>query len=749
LKNEIVQAQSLLQNSPSQPDKAISILKKYKGYQGQGSWVVFFLLGIAHMQKEEHKQAVKSFQSARKKGGENLEVLHLLSESLISQKEYQKAEEIIAKILNKKENHAKAWKNLGVIYSAQDKYEEAFRALSKSNVFDPSDLETASLAGEVNLKNGKLDDAWKAYDAIMGLEQYSMVAHLGKAKTLLRLKEYDKAIEFLKTAEQIDPVNKEVQILIAEIYLETHQTENAKDRVIQLINRDSADFKSRILLAKCFTVDEDYLRSEEELLLALRDGADPMDILPFYGNAVYQNENYSKQEKNGLLTQVVNKFPVNEVLTYIPEPNQPLDNRPLNIGFLSNDFWDTPNGRMYLELFKYLPKNQFHLFAFASNRENDAISRKISEESEQFKFIFKTSPVEIREQIIKRKIDILIDCTTSYDELIHKTILRKPAPIVLKWLKNATNPLEFNKIDFLLTSSENKSRKESVTDLPEIVLPEVFEANLERTAVHFSKALNEVWYQSVISKSETSKSENIIIESASSEDLELNRRANHLIEKSEENSSKLIPDSFWDGVNTNELADNTVKTTSKFFNDDFTPELLNQIVEETSERLIEYPTDNRAFFVQARALQAMPPVNEIMTDIHSELDEHLKMKSWWFKRAIYNYWFDKVEWLKNDYGIKVSAIVISNKFKKRSVENLRRLSAQLNGIGEIVFVNNGREDSEFEELMPFVTTHVKANGNSGAYLARNLGSIFARGEYLIFVDDDGIPDENFINAHLN
>jgi GT2 family glycosyltransferase len=66
---------------------------------------------------------------------------------------------------------------------------------------------------------------------------------------------------------------------------------------------------------------------------------------------------------------------------------------------------------------------------------------------------------------------------------------------------------------------------------------------------------------------------------------------------------------------------------------------------------------------------------------------------------------------------------------------------------EIIFVKNGM-GSDIHEDHPCVDTHITTAADYGAYRPRNIGAAFAASQYLIFVDDDGIPHKNMIRELL-
>ena len=211
---------------------------------------------------------------------------------------------------------------------------------------------------------------------------------------------------------------------------------------------------------------------------------------------------------------------------------------------------------------------------------------------------------------------------------------------------------------------------------------------------------------------------------------------------------KIFTSEFWDQKITPGITKKIYEFIQRFHSEEFSNELIKQVVDECRDRLRKVPHDNVPFFVQVHALLALSGEEIPDGENTGKLEEALKVKKWIHKTALYKYWFSDVEYRSEISNPKVSAIVISNKFKEKSVENLKRLSAQLEGLGEVILVNNGIPDSEFDPLIEYVDTYVKLNGNSGAYLARNMGAAFAKGDYLLYVDDDGIPDEGMIGAHL-
>ncbi|WP_404343675.1 glycosyltransferase [Vreelandella venusta] len=130
------------------------------------------------------------------------------------------------------------------------------------------------------------------------------------------------------------------------------------------------------------------------------------------------------------------------------------------------------------------------------------------------------------------------------------------------------------------------------------------------------------------------------------------------------------------------------------------------------------------------------------------LKNRLNLIGWGHKTSLYSWWLKTIQ----DYRLsavtkKFTVVVICNKYKKETYENLIELRQQCGSEGEIIFVNNGDHSSKAISLETYADVYIELKDNSGAYLARNIGAAFAAGEILIFVDDDGFPENGMLEAH--
>jgi len=126
----------------------------------------------------------------------------------------------------------------------------------------------------------------------------------------------------------------------------------------------------------------------------------------------------------------------------------------------------------------------------------------------------------------------------------------------------------------------------------------------------------------------------------------------------------------------------------------------------------------------------------------------LDQKGWSHKKKSYKKLLQYIDFRKEINFPAISVIVISWRLHHDTLKNFTILEKQRKHNFVLIFVDNGGKTGEFDKLQPYIDTYVKLRENSGAYLARNIGAVFAKAPILLFLEDDGIPEDNLVAAHL-
>lgn len=108
--------------------------------------------------------------------------------------------------------------------------------------------------------------------------------------------------------------------------------------------------------------------------------------------------------------------------------------RPLRIGLVSGDLRQHPVGYFTETLVNHLDRQQFELHAFATQTEEDALTRRLRSRFTRWHDCNRLSDMELAQHIHAQQIDILLDLAghTRGSHLL--TFALKPAPIQASWL---------------------------------------------------------------------------------------------------------------------------------------------------------------------------------------------------------------------------------------------------------------------------------------------------------------------------
>ena len=130
------------------------------------------------------------------------------------------------------------------------------------------------------------------------------------------------------------------------------------------------------------------------------------------------------------------------------------------------------------------------------------------------------------------------------------------------------------------------------------------------------------------------------------------------------------------------------------------------------------------------------------------LPQALSYIGWAGKFTRYTEVFEYVDRVRPVADPPASAIVISHRLHPDTLECLRILKASAAGRCEVIFVSNGVASGELAAVREVVDIYVHLNQNTGAYIARNIGAVFAAAPVLVFVEDDCVPYANLMEAHV-
>jgi len=102
----------------------------------------------------------------------------------------------------------------------------------------------------------------------------------------------------------------------------------------------------------------------------------------------------------------------------------------------------------------------------------------------------------------------------------------------------------------------------------------------------------------------------------------------------------------------------------------------------------------------------------------------------------------------SDVRPAASVVVVTYNNKEPLLDNLEALKNQTIQNFEIVVIDNNDKIKISEFVVKYDVRYIKLKKNYGLTIGRNVGVKFARGDIIIFLDDDAIPANNFVEEHV-
>ena len=113
-----------------------------------------------------------------------------------------------------------------------------------------------------------------------------------------------------------------------------------------------------------------------------------------------------------------------------------------------------------------------------------------------------------------------------------------------------------------------------------------------------------------------------------------------------------------------------------------------------------------------------------------------------------NYIIKKNNLIKKLIKPNASVIIVTYNNIDLLLLNLDNLNKQTINDFEIIIIDNNEKIDIFPLIKKYPINYVKLKKNYGLSFARNIGIKLARGEIVIFLDDDAIPASDFVEQHI-
>lgn len=293
------------------------------------------------------------------------------------------------------------------------RFDAAMDAARLALAEEPDNLDAMLFCGRILRGSGNHDAALKLYGAILEHEPSSAEAHAGIGACHGASGRYSVAEEALREAVALKPDYFEAWSFLAEALIEQGRTLEAMD---------------------CF-----------ERSLEIRP-YNPVALSKYLFHAVfdprYDAERISALNKDwgARITAAVDSLPARPVVD---------EERPLRIGYLSDEFYERVTARFTAPILAYHDRTRFHVTGYARNTRKDATTELLASMTDEWRDLAGLDDKAAAEAIRADEIDILVLCTSYRAE--SRTILAfKPAPVQLCY-SNLVSTSGLPTVDYLIT----------------------------------------------------------------------------------------------------------------------------------------------------------------------------------------------------------------------------------------------------------------------------------------------------------
>lgn len=202
---------------------------------------VLHLLGVLYTETGEIDAAQEYFTKALKIDSENFNIQLHLANILKIKKQYDRASWILKKIIEKHPTFSAAFNNLGTIYFAQEKWEDAAKAYEWAIKLQSNYIDAYYNLGLTYNKLNRKTDVKQIYEAILELAPGHVGAHFQLACLLMEADDYASAMSHLAFLLEKHAFHVETKINLANCLLKLGRVTEAKSHYLEALSLSPKD----------------------------------------------------------------------------------------------------------------------------------------------------------------------------------------------------------------------------------------------------------------------------------------------------------------------------------------------------------------------------------------------------------------------------------------------------------------------------------------------------------------------------
>ncbi len=185
------------------------------------------LLSLQLIQGRYYAEAISMLHRSVDWHPDNLDLRFLLVQAYYQHHDFERALQEAKGILERAPDSARANFEVGFQLKNFGRFRESEPYFLKAITVDPAYAEALSMLGDLQLIEGKNEDALSYFRKAMAAGPNYIDSYLGAGKALLALKSYSDLIDLMKKAEAIDPRHPQPHFHLSQAYLASGEKESA------------------------------------------------------------------------------------------------------------------------------------------------------------------------------------------------------------------------------------------------------------------------------------------------------------------------------------------------------------------------------------------------------------------------------------------------------------------------------------------------------------------------------------------
>lgn len=416
------------------------------------------IAGVCFLLQKDLETALGYFAQAAKLAPKELRYLVNYAELLSQLDQKHEAVKIFQEVLNQDPRYESAYIGLGNIHQEEGKMALAAAEFARAVRFNPRSVAALNNYAIALIKLENYEDALEETKRILKIQPDHNTSQRRIAKLFAQLRRFDEAVPYLQQALEYHPDDAFLLHEIGKAYDHCNEPELAL-KYLDKAHRLLPEHRHIALnLSKALHDGGRVEEAIDKLTAIAHSNLGDHDVWSNLLMLHHYTDKISREERFELHQTWAQHIEALSPPTLLPSPQKADRDKPLRIGFVSADLRNHPVGYFLIKLIENLP-DDFSFYGYHNTHSSDELTETFKQASNGWHEITSLSDQDVAEQIQKDQIDILVDLSghTSGNRLA--LFAHKPAPLQVTGL-GYVDTTGLSRMDYIISDKHQSPLEE-------------------------------------------------------------------------------------------------------------------------------------------------------------------------------------------------------------------------------------------------------------------------------------------------